>query len=253
MDRTNDESSPGNGMQPPGATVGGAAGDGRRGSRQGSCRRCGTCCRQGGPALHLEDRTLVDSGKLPLSVLFTIRAGERVRDNVRGTLETAAEEMIKLKGQGGTWTCVLYDAAVQGCSRYSQRPLECRVLRCWDTRELEGLYAQRRLTRRDLLSGIAGLWELVADHEERCGYARLRQLVAALEDGGRDVAAQVVESVSYDTELRRLVTTRGGLDPAATDFLLGRPLKATLCMFGLALVTADGAVRLERRPGSPPA
>ena len=49
----------------------------------GECRRCGTCCEKGGPALHGEDRPLVDRGQVPARCLFTIRAGEPVRDDMR--------------------------------------------------------------------------------------------------------------------------------------------------------------------------
>ncbi len=44
-----------------------------------ACDRCGTCCRQGGPALHIQDRHLVAPGFLGFDVLVTIRRGELAR------------------------------------------------------------------------------------------------------------------------------------------------------------------------------
>ena len=62
------------------------------------CQRCGVCCEKGGPSLHIKDRRLVDSGRIPARCLFTIRQGELARDNVKGTLEPMAAELIKIKG-----------------------------------------------------------------------------------------------------------------------------------------------------------
>ena len=44
------------------------------------CRQCGTCCRKGGPALHVEDSYLLEEGIIQLQDLVTFRAGELVRD-----------------------------------------------------------------------------------------------------------------------------------------------------------------------------
>ena len=60
------------------------------------CHRCGTCCEKGGPSLHREDRPMIDDGRIPARCLFTIRRGERVRDNVKGTLVPLSEEVIKI-------------------------------------------------------------------------------------------------------------------------------------------------------------
>ena len=56
------------------------------------CKRCGTCCREGGPALHRVDHDLVASGKIPLKDLYTIRKEELARDNVKGTLQPVVEQ-----------------------------------------------------------------------------------------------------------------------------------------------------------------
>jgi len=85
------------------------------------CQRCGTCCESGGPALHQEDLELVQSGKLPLKDLYTIRKGEMARDNVKGALAPVKSELIKIKGAGRTWTCRYYAVDSKGCSIYEMR------------------------------------------------------------------------------------------------------------------------------------
>jgi Fe-S-cluster containining protein len=200
------------------------------------CKRCGTCCRSGGPALHLEDVALVQSGKLPLKDLYTIRKGEMARDNVRGTLAPVASELIKIKGAGCTWTCRYYNLESEGCTVYADRPLECRVLNCRDTAAIEAIYDRERLTRRELLAEVPQLWELVEEHENKCGYeilATLSKQVKAGVGGDREAVDRLVEMVGYDTHLRVLIREKGRPDPALLEFLFGRPLTDTLPGFGL--------------------
>ena len=210
------------------------------------CQRCGQCCEKGGPTLHREDQPLVDDGRIPARCLYTIRKGELVRDNVKGTLAALPEEIVKIKGQSGRWTCLFYDRATRGCGIYEHRPLECRALNCRDTRRIEQVYQTTRLTRRDLLSGVDGLWELIEDHEQHCRYERLKVLVDGGSRGGRPVREDaILEIVRYDAHIRQLTMEKGGMDEQALDFLFGRPLVDTIKMFDIALVTQGGAYRLQ--------
>jgi Fe-S-cluster containining protein len=198
------------------------------------CKRCGTCCRAGGPALHHEDIELVQSGKIPLKDLYTIRAGELARDNVKGTLQPVTSELIKIKGAGSTWTCCYYDPDSKGCTIYADRPLECRVLNCRDTAAIEAIYDQQRLTRKDLLLEVPHLWELVVEHEKKCDYQVLAELAVRVKDGpDQAVVDGLLEMVGYDLHLRALITEKGKPDPALLDLLFGRPLTDTLPGFGL--------------------
>jgi Fe-S-cluster containining protein len=202
------------------------------------CRRCGQCCEKGGPSLHLADRLLVEEGKIPLRHLFTIRRGELARDNVKGILAPLTDEIIKIKGQTGRWTCRYYDPQERGCQIYDYRPLECRVLDCRDTRRIEQVYATDRLTRRDLLSSLPGLWELIEDHDRRCSYASLAALVGAGAADG-DVPKEegaILETMRYDAHIRKLSVEKGGLEAGTLDFVFGRPLDQTIRMFDIQLV-----------------
>ena len=118
------------------------------------CIRCGTCCEKGGPSLHLADKKLIENGTILLKCLYTIRKGELSYDNIKGYLVPAATDIIKIKGQKGSWTCFFYNPSENSCQIYASRPLECRVLKCWDTREIKKIYSQNRLTRQDLIAGV---------------------------------------------------------------------------------------------------
>jgi Fe-S-cluster containining protein len=199
-----------------------------------SCIRCGTCCQKGGPSLHLADRSLIEKGLILAKYLFTIRKGELVLDNVRGGMMPADSDIIKIKGRGETWTCCFYDEAACRCTIYENRPLECRLLKCWDTTAMERMYAKHRLTRADLISDVTGLWTLVADHQKRCDYNLVKRLAADILAGEREQQLRkLAEMVRYDLELRRLVVARGGLDADMLDFLFGRPLDRTIQTYGL--------------------
>ena len=213
------------------------------------CRRCGVCCEKGGPSLHHEDRALVDRGNIPARDLFTLREGELARDNVKGVLAPLEDEIIKIKGQNGRWTCRFYDPQEHGCRIYAHRPLECRVLNCRDTSRIEKIYAVKRLTRQDLLANIQGLWELIEEHELRCRYADLAAQVregtgAESEDLKQERA--ILETLRYDAHFRKLAVTKGGLDPGMLDFVFGRPLTETIRMFDVRLIRKSGAYGLVR-------
>jgi Fe-S-cluster containining protein len=194
-----------------------------------SCSRCGTCCRKGGPALHVEDRGLVEEGFILTRDLYTIRQGELARDPVRNRLIRVESDIIKIKGRGPGWACIFFEEGSNGCRIYTDRPLECRQLECWNTSKIEQIYARDRLSRRDLLVTVEGLWELIEDHGRRCDYDRIRSLLEGRIEARpvRD-CSQIAEIARYDAEIRRLMIAQGGLEPDMLDFLLGRPLHQTL-------------------------
>jgi Fe-S-cluster containining protein len=212
--------------------------------QKNQCRRCGTCCAKGGPALHLADREVVDSGKIPLKCLFTIRQGEPAYDNIRRSIMPAVTDIIKVKrASDNDVTCFFLNQERVGCGIYESRPVECRVLTCWDTRAIMAMYDQERLTRNDLLSRLAALNDLVAEHQERCGYEKVAGWAERLKKGpGRPEAVEaLLDVIRYDQSLRQVAVTRTRLEPGLLEFLFGRPLSVTIRMYGIKLA------KIERR------
>lgn len=208
-----------------------------------SCRRCGTCCRKGGPALHEEDRPLVEEGAIPLRDLFTVRRGEWVREPERPGLVQLAAEIIKVKGTGGGWACRLHDEASRTCRIYERRPLECRLLDCRDPIPLREAYARGRLTRMDLLAAAPHFRDLVLEHERRCDLEAAWRILQA---GDGPAERRLAEMAHYDAELRQLLVVRGGLDAGLLDFLFGRPVAMVLRLFRRRL--AHGPDAAEEDP-----
>ncbi len=191
------------------------------------CRRCGICCEKGGPAFHVEDRMLIDSGLIPAKHLYTLRKGELVNDSIRGRLLPLEFEMIKIKGRNRAWTCVFFDKSGPACRIYEHRPLECRILKCWDTRDIEALYSQNRLMRKDLLSGIPALWSLIEDHDLRCSHVTVRNLLDS-KSSGAAAKKTIQEILEYDRSIRILVVEKAGVESNLLDFIFGRPLSEVI-------------------------
>jgi len=218
------------------------------GSTISECIRCGTCCEKGGPCFHIEDRMLIDKGKISSKYLYTIRKGELAHDNVKGRLQPVDSDIIKIKGKKDSWTCLFFDEIKKGCTIYDDRPLECRVLKCWDTHQLEKIYANTRLTRADLVSEIKGLWDLIQDHQARCDYNKIQSLINSLAGSKRNhVRRKLLEIIRYEAEIRNLVVSRGRLDPDMLDFLFGRPLTKTLKNYGISIHQEGNKIHLDGR------
>jgi Fe-S-cluster containining protein len=209
--------------------------DGRE-ERISECRRCGTCCKKGGPSFHQEDKVLIEKGVIHSKYLYTIRKDEMAYDNVKQRLEPVKSDVIKIKGKGESWTCIFFDEKQNECTIYEDRPVECRALKCWDTKALEELYDRKRLKREDLIADIEGLWGLIKDHQARCNYETIQKLVKAVNTGrGGEAQRKLAQIIQFDNEIRKLVVSRGGLDMEMLDFLFGRPLKQTLKNFALKM------------------
>ena len=197
------------------------------------CIRCGTCCRKGGPSFHRKDRMLIEKGIILSKYLYTIREAEMSYDNVQGGLEPATSDIIKIKGSKDSWTCLFFDEEKNGCTIYENRPIECRALKCWDTGEIEKMYSKDRLTRKDLLSTVEGMWDLIEDHQKRCSYSDLKRFIDALANEEKDSALKgILDIIEYDSRLRKLVAKKGGLDPDVVEFIFGRPITETINMYG---------------------
>jgi len=200
------------------------------------CIRCGTCCIKGGPSFHLEDKFLIDKGIIPSKYIYTIRKGERSYDNVKECFFPASSDILKLKGQKDSWTCIFFNEITNHCKIYEHRPMECKILKCWDTREIEKNYAKNRLTRQDLISSVEGLWEIVEGHQERCSYDMLQFFIDSLNKGKKDEALKgILEIIEYDIQIRELVVQKAGLETDLTDFLFGRPITETIKIYGLKI------------------
>jgi Fe-S-cluster containining protein len=198
------------------------------------CQRCGTCCRNGGPALHGADLDLIRNASIPLSSLYTIRPGEMCTDNISGSIILAESDIIKIKSRDDESVCIFFDETGSACRIYTNRPLECRTMDCRNTETIRHIYDEDRLDRAEILGGISSLSEIIILHEAECDISAIADLVSLRRSGDANAAADITGKINYDARLRKKVseeTSRGG---DILDFLFGRPLHRILPLqFGI--------------------
>lgn len=202
-------------------------------SARDHCIRCGECCIKSSPTLHIQDLPLIKSGFIKKSRLFTIRPGELVWDNINDELVASPHEMIKIRTmEGESKGCVFYDRAEKACTIYNERPVQCSVLKCWDTTDFIKTFKSPNLERKDIIQdGL--LLGLIEKHEQRCSYLRLERHVQQIESMGDKAVEKIIDSLQFDFQLRPFISKKTGINPSEMDFIFGRPLIQTIIMFGL--------------------
>lgn len=211
-----------------------------------ACDRCGTCCVKGGPALHTEDLPLLKSSRLRPEHLVTIRRGEPVFNLADEKPEPAASEILKLKGSGAEWTCLFFQKKEASCTIYQHRPLECSLLKCWDTADLEKVAGRNLLRRSDLMAPGNPILPYIATHEEKCSLKNLAHLLALV--GNRESQQEALEELAFlvntDLAIRSQACTRLQLDVDLELFCFGRPLFKVLEEYSLHLQEENGRYTL---------
>ena len=215
------------------------------------CRRCGTCCRKGGPVLHREDLEIIRSSRLEYRHLLTIRKGEWAYSPVTGQVEPTTQELVKTANRANEWACLFYDELNKSCTVYDHRPLECRLLKCWEPEELLEVIGRHTLARIDIIAPDNPLLDLVLHHEQECPASRLARLVPenTKQAANQDKLAELTALVQKDLAIRRKAIQRFGLVVNEELFFFGRPLFIVLSAHGLMVREQDGILQLSWRLG----
>ncbi len=196
------------------------------------CIKCGTCCMEGSPTLTTEDWDLLRADVLKPENLMTVRKGEPTYDSRTQQTGPAAQEMLKIREQPGSRTCLFYDGWSKRCSIYEDRPLQCRRQECWNP-EPSRSANDTPLTRHDLFRSVGELLDVIERHEERCSYEELSMVMARLSATKGQTVEDIVEMLRYDQHVRDFLKGKLGLDPEAMELFLGRPLRTAIESYGL--------------------
>jgi Fe-S-cluster containining protein len=175
----------------------------------------------GGPALHRDDKQLVLDGSIPLDSLITIRKGELVHHPIEARLLAARQELVKISGTGKSWVCRHYDAGAKECRIYDRRPQACRLLKCWDSGEVEALIEQDTLDRLDLIQAGDPLYQAVIEHEARYPCPDLEILFRS---GRADDPEHLESLANREIVYRTAITAQHRLTLRQELFYFGRPL-----------------------------
>ncbi len=213
-------------------------------TEQATCRKCGNCCKQGGPALHIQDLELVASGKIPLSSLITIRKGELAHNPLTGMIQPTTVELVKIVGTGRQWDCCYYDEQL-GCTVYEDRPYACRVLKCWDTVEILGLVEKDTLSRFDILEKDDPLIPAVLEHERICPCDDLGFIQTNFGQLSEQQKNELEKRVRSDLRFRTRVIADFQLKVSGELFYFGRPLFQLLQLLGVKISESSAGIHLS--------
>lgn len=215
-----------------------------------SCIRCGECCLQSGPSLQLQDLHLIKNHFISKSQLYTIRKGELVKDNIHDQFIITQEEMIKLKEKSGNVKeCIHYDDAKKACTIYTHRPSQCAALKCWDPTEFKKVFNSPKLARSHIVDDPV-LLGIMEEHEKRCGYKLLENIIKKIETEGHKAVEEILDILRFDYDLRPFISEKFSLDPQEMDLYFGRPLITTIVMYGLEVRhEANGGFLLTKKEG----
>lgn len=209
-----------------------------------TCRQCGKCCEQGGPALHLQDVELLRSGQIPISSLITLRKGELAHNPVTDQVQGLSVELVKLIGTGSKWNCIYYDRDA-GCTIYNSRPHACQVLKCWDTAGILALVEKDTLDRIMILGKDHPMIPVIAEHERLCpcddlGYLRKNYRKLSTSD-----KKNVEKKVRQDLRFRARITKDFDLKLNEELFYFGRPLFQLLQPLGVKVMEIQNEIHLK--------
>ncbi len=197
------------------------------------CIRCGTCCTKGSPTLVEEDIALFKRDVLKPADVITIRRGELAYNNLTEEIAPVEHEMIKIREDPGTRTCVFYTEQDKSCSIYDTRPGQCRRQECWSPQP--PAEADEPLTREPLLSITGDLWNIICRHEERCSYANFDRALTRLAATKGQTVEEVLDILGFDQHVRDFLGRQFRLYPETLAFFLGKPLAESLAVHGLKL------------------
>ena len=209
------------------------------------CLRCGECCLKGSPTLYADDLGILRQGIIKRTELITLRHGEIGFSNVTNDLVLLTEERVKVKEKPGSRQCLFLNPGDKGCRIYEDRPLQCRVMECWNPDDYQSLDSHRFLSRKELLSPDDPIIPVIEAHEKRCAIPKLQEALSSINKGRASAQEEALDVILYDQHLRRLLEEQKGIGPENQVFLFGRPLKDLIPSFGFRFQkSADGHIGL---------
>lgn len=213
-------------------------------TEQATCKKCGNCCKEGGPALHNQDLELVRNGKIPIRSLITIRKGELAHNPLTGMIQPVTVELVKIVGTGRHWDCCYYDDDL-GCTIYEDRPCACRVLKCWDTTEILDLVEKDTLSRFDILDGDDPLIPVIKEHEQMCPCGDLDDIQAHFGRLSDQQKKELEKRVRSDLRFRTRVINDFQLKLSEELFYFGRPFFQLLQQLGVRISESPDGIQLS--------
>jgi len=179
--------------------------------------------------------------------LITIRKGELAYSPISEKLEPVKKEIVKIAGKGKTWECLFYDKNNSSCSIYAQRPLECRLLECWDTKKLVSVIGKNIIGRADIIDSKNPILKLIKTHEKECPVQKTEELISKLSKAKdkSKIVERLTALVRRDLELRQQTVSEFDLHLETELFFFGRPLFKLLNAREISVLEKGGRIHLS--------
>ncbi len=214
-------------------------------SNQSSCRQCGTCCTNGGPALHGEDLLLLNQGLIDRNKLITLRKGEFAHNPVSDSVQATTEEIVKVRGTEGSWSCCFLDPVLKSCTIYTSRPLACRTLMCWDTEDSLALVEKDLLSRRQILEANEELLECVNQYDTLIAVPDFTAISSQTVKQKKNSINKLEKLINSDIQFRDTKVRESEKIKDEELFLFGRPLFQLLQPFGFTITQKGSRLLLD--------
>jgi Fe-S-cluster containining protein len=188
----------------------------------------------------------VKEWEIPFSQLITIRAGELVFNPLVGDVQPIRRELVKITGVGKSWNCTYFNPDEKGCTIYEKRPKACRVLKCWDTEEIEELIEKDTVGRMDLIPEDDPVRPLVEEHEKVFPCPDMEKLKR---EGVKEKLQEFEEMVNNELYYRTRVVQHFNLSVGEELFYFGRPLFHLFNAIGITVVESGNQLKIKEQGG----
>ncbi len=156
------------------------------------------------------------------SDLVTFLKGEPAWDPAACRVIALPSDMVKIRGSQGVTGCCFYDEGLKGCRIYEHRPVECRALRCWDTREIEEMFLENMLSRRDICADRPDIIAMMDEYDSLFGVDSMLSMLGKYGTPDHPGVAGFMEKASgYRQNALHIL----GAGEDTGDFLFGREIK----------------------------
>ena len=108
------------------------------------------------------------------------------------------------------------------CTIYKHRPLECRLLKCWDTSDILSITGKDTITRADIISQDNPITEFIARHEKNVQSRTAENLISSVMKKNSDSIslAKLTALVQEDLAIRSKAISEFGLSVETELFIL---------------------------------